>query len=330
VLTYPPDNKDASSQAPRSTAQPQSSNQPTRTQSGDNKDEASQTEKPSGSQKASGSQITGKPRNTSFDPRLPAGGITMVTPNVFAGDQFYKVGNYITFAWNYTSLSVTPSAIDILASCSANQATYTIAVNQSAQETKVVWDTKNVPSGQAPFLTEKYTLLIYDAESSVTAAPRAGYLGVFNQFTFGMYTPQPYVNWSSKLPHIPTCLKSANIPQCTNAQTASKTAPLQTPRNSRSKSCSSPPAQLLRPCSTSPTTSASSRYLRDHYFTFCILFIFSHSLCRFEKKKKKKAPGASNRRIYILFFWDLVAFFRIWDGRSQSAFAIYNNLRRKG
>jgi hypothetical protein len=122
----------------------------------------------------------------------------MVTPNALAGDQFYKVGDFVTFAWNYTSLSVTPSAIDVLASCSANQATYTIAVNVSAQETKVIWDTQNTPSGQAPFLTEKYTLLIYDAESSVTAAPRPGYLGVFNQFTFGMYTPQPYVNWTGK------------------------------------------------------------------------------------------------------------------------------------
>lgn len=119
----------------------------------------------------------------------------MVTPNALAGDQFYKVGDWVTFAWNYTSLSVTPSAIDVLASCSANQATYTIAVNMSAAQTQVLWDTQNTPSGQAPFLTEKYTLLIYDAESSVTAAPRPGYLGVFNQFTFGMYTPQPYVDW---------------------------------------------------------------------------------------------------------------------------------------
>jgi len=125
----------------------------------------------------------------------------MVTPNALAGDQLYKVGDYVTFAWNYTSLSVTPSAIDVLASCSANQATYTIAVNMSAQETKIVWDTKNTPSGQAPFLTEKYTLLIYDAESSVTAAPRPGYLGVFNQFSFGMYTPQPYVAWKGKSSH---------------------------------------------------------------------------------------------------------------------------------
>lgn len=122
----------------------------------------------------------------------------MVTPNALAGDQFYKVGDYVTFAWNYTSLSVTPAHIDVLASCSANQATYTIAVNVSAEQTQVIWDTKNTPSGQPPFLTEKYTLLIYDAESSVTAAPRPGYLGVFNQFSFGMYTPQPYVDWERK------------------------------------------------------------------------------------------------------------------------------------
>jgi hypothetical protein len=117
----------------------------------------------------------------------------MITPNALAGDQFYKVGDFITFAWNYTSLSQTPTAIDILASCTANQATYTIAVNQSAKQTEVVWDTKNTPDGQAPFLTDKYTLLIYDAQSSVSAAPRAGFLAPFNQLTFGMYTPKPYV-----------------------------------------------------------------------------------------------------------------------------------------
>lgn len=126
----------------------------------------------------------------------------MITPGVFAGSQFYKVGDFVTFAWNYTSLSQTPSAIDILATCTANQATYTIAVNQSSTETSVVWDTKNTPSGQAPFLTEKYTLLIYDAESSVSAAPRAGYLAVFNSFQFGMYTPQPYVPLSGKNSHL--------------------------------------------------------------------------------------------------------------------------------
>lgn len=122
----------------------------------------------------------------------------MITPNAIAGEQYYKVGDWVTFAWNYTSLSVTPSFIDVMASCTANQATYTIAVNHSAADTTVLWNTKDTPSGQPPFLTEKYTLLIYDAESSVSAAPRPGYLGVFNQLTFGMYTPQPKVAWQGK------------------------------------------------------------------------------------------------------------------------------------
>ena len=43
------------------------------------------------------------------------------------------------------------------------------------------------------------TLLIYDAESSVSATAKAGYLGVFNTFQFGMYTPQPYVPFSGKI-----------------------------------------------------------------------------------------------------------------------------------
>lgn len=123
----------------------------------------------------------------------------MITPNALQGDTFYKVGDWVTFAWNYTSLSVTPTAIDILASCTANQATYTIAVNQSAKQTSVLWDTNNTPDGQAPFLTEKYTLMIYDSDLSVSATPQAGYLGVFKGFSFGMYTPQPYTPLAGEL-----------------------------------------------------------------------------------------------------------------------------------
>ncbi|KAJ4365956.1 hypothetical protein N0V95_000331 [Ascochyta clinopodiicola] len=199
------DDNSASASASASEQQ-QSSNQPTRTSAAessgkasatnsDDKDDSKTTDKASasGSQKASGSKTTGKSKVTSYDNRLPAGGISMVTPGALAGSQFYKVGDNVTFAWNYTSLSQTPSAIDILASCTANQATYTIAVNHSAAETSIVWNTNLTRTGQPPFLTEKYTLLIYDAQSSVSAAPRAGYLAVFNSFTFGMYTPQPYV-----------------------------------------------------------------------------------------------------------------------------------------
>lgn len=202
-------NDNASSDAPASTqpAKTSAAAKPTATGDSNNDDNnndnnssgdnASNTAKEtaSGTKKPSGSKTTGKgSKSTSFDARLPAGGLTMVTPNALAGTQFYKVGDWVTFAWNYTSLSVTPTAIDVLASCTANQATYTISVNMSATETEVLWNTKNTPEGQAPFLTENYKLLIYDSDLSATAAPRAGYLGAFTGFTFGMYLPQEYVS----------------------------------------------------------------------------------------------------------------------------------------
>jgi hypothetical protein len=123
----------------------------------------------------------------------------MVTPDIMAGSQFYKVGDWVTFAWNYTSVSQMPTAVDVLASCTANQATYTIAVDLPAKETQVLWDTSKQPDGQAPFLTENYKLIIYDSNRSMTDAPRPGYFGAFSAFTFGMYTPRPRVDLKGTL-----------------------------------------------------------------------------------------------------------------------------------
>lgn len=100
----------------------------------------------SGTGKATGTGSTGSKKSGSatktFDARLPAGGVSMITPNALT-TKYYKIQDYITFAWNYTSLSVTPSAIDIMASCSKNQETYTLAMNVSVQETQsFTWDTE--------------------------------------------------------------------------------------------------------------------------------------------------------------------------------------------
>jgi len=124
----------------------------------------------------------------------------MITPAVISGPQYYKIGDWVTFAWNYTSLSATPSAIDVLASCAANSATYTLTLNQSVSETgKILWDTGAYQStATVPLLTNTYTLIIYAADSSISAVPKAGYLAVQETFTFGMYTPQPYTPWTSK------------------------------------------------------------------------------------------------------------------------------------
>jgi hypothetical protein len=141
--------------------------------------------------------ITGTPM---FDPRDPAGGVSMMSPNPMSGAEYYKIGDWVYFQWNYTSLQATPTAINVVASCSANNQVYTLAMNQSVQSTGAVyWDTGSYQQTAVnSLLTNKYTLVIWDAAKPMTATPSAGYLGTYNQFIFGMYNPQPYQNLSGK------------------------------------------------------------------------------------------------------------------------------------
>jgi hypothetical protein len=137
----------------------------------------------------------------------------MVTPNVFQGQQYYKIGDWVHLAWNYTSLRAPPSAVDILATCTANQATYTLAVNQTVPKVtgeatatgEVFWNTgsykEDHPNG-AELLTEMYTLMIYDSNSSATEPAKPGYLAPYKQFTFGMYSKQAYKDYDSKFPRL--------------------------------------------------------------------------------------------------------------------------------
>ena len=123
----------------------------------------------------------------------------MLTPSALAQTTYYKIGDTVTFGWNYTSLSIAPSNVDILVSCSANSATYTLSNNASFASTgSVQWDTKPDETGTAPLLTETYTLVIHDASKDVTAVASAGQLGSYDQFYFGMYVPQAYTPRSGK------------------------------------------------------------------------------------------------------------------------------------
>ncbi|KAL8832173.1 MAG: hypothetical protein Q9170_004990 [Blastenia crenularia] len=132
-------------------------------------------------------------KTQSINPVLPPGGVNMITPSAQAAASYYKVSDYVTFAWNYTSLSVKPSKIDVFVSCQSNSATYTLLSNATFEPTaSVVWDTKPEASGTAPLLVETYTLVIHDASKDLTAIPQAGNLGAYQQFYFGMYTPRAY------------------------------------------------------------------------------------------------------------------------------------------
>jgi hypothetical protein len=158
---------------------------------------ASPTPTAAGSENKSNNMTTAtKKYTTSYDARLPAGGVSMMTPAVASGEQYFKIGDYVTFGWNYTSLEATPTAVNVLATCTANTQLYTIATNLTlANNTNAVtWDTGSYQATavQEPLLTETYTLIIYDAGSSISATAQAGYLAVYDSYTFGMYVPQPY------------------------------------------------------------------------------------------------------------------------------------------
>nr|POF04213.1 hypothetical protein CFP56_21968 [Quercus suber] len=127
-----------------------------------------------------------------YDARLPAGGVSLITPAAIA-TSYYKIKNDVVFVWNYTSLSATPSAVDVLAACATNSATYTIAANLTITNATqaVTWDTGAYQAtGDPQLLTADYTLIIHDSAKDASAVAQAGYLGTFDSYTFGMYIPQ--------------------------------------------------------------------------------------------------------------------------------------------
>lgn len=138
---------------------------------------------------------------TTYADTLPAGSIAMITPAVIDGPQYYRVGSNVTFVWNYTNVLATPTAVDILATCTANNYLYPIALNQTVGNATgaVTWDTGayQATAVEHQLLTDMYTLVIYDAASGISATAQPGYLAVYEQYAFGVYTPQAATSLAS-------------------------------------------------------------------------------------------------------------------------------------
>jgi hypothetical protein len=100
----------------------------------------------------------------------------MVTPAQTA-PTYAKIGASVTFVWNYTSILVQPSAVDVVAS--NTDGVWTIASNMSGNEA-------------TPLPMESYTLVIYDSQAGATAVPKPGHLSPYIGYQFAMYKPQPY------------------------------------------------------------------------------------------------------------------------------------------
>jgi hypothetical protein len=119
----------------------------------------------------------------------------MITPAATAQTtNLYKIGDTITWGWNYTHLQGTPTAIDVLVSVATLSATYTLTQNMTFETPAVFkWDTQkyNAEHVGNNLPTEQYTLIIYDADGSPSSTAEAGYLAPFSGFKFGLYEPRP-------------------------------------------------------------------------------------------------------------------------------------------
>ncbi|KAI0841769.1 hypothetical protein F5Y06DRAFT_260395 [Hypoxylon sp. FL0890] len=159
------------------------------------------TSAPTNTNSGSGTTATGnsttQTTHTSFNAQDGAGSVAMITPATTAGTTLYRIGDPtpITWVWNYTSLQGTPSAIDVLVSCSTATATWTLTQNMTFEPTATfTWDTLKYSESAiaSPLLVAQYTLIVYDSDSSPDATAEAGYLAPFDGFQFGLYTARPY------------------------------------------------------------------------------------------------------------------------------------------
>jgi hypothetical protein len=125
-----------------------------------------------------------------------AGGLTITQPPQSA-TSFFKIApsQFITFAWNFTSLLSTPTHLTVSAVCD-NGNTYPVGPTNGVipgTATSVVWDpwSYDQANPNTPLAQASYTLNIWDDRGP--GAPREP--GLFQEnsaLKFALYTPQPY------------------------------------------------------------------------------------------------------------------------------------------
>lgn len=199
-------NKDSSAAATTSGDSQSTSDSDSNSSSDDNSDSDSKT-----ADKFDGSKETSKspgPTGThiyanntaaiSINPNLPAGSVVLNVPTSTA-NTYVKAGEYATFEWTFTNLIVSPTAVNVEAYCSANMQTYTIATNQSIDNTMAVWNTSDVlATAEVGLMTAQYTLYIYDSNATATSISSAGFLTPLT-YIFGVYLPQKYQPWAQSI-----------------------------------------------------------------------------------------------------------------------------------
>jgi len=118
---------------------------------------------------------------------------------------------YITFGWNFTGLSVTPTALTV-AAVGTNGNTYPVGPTDGVipgNAQSVVWYPYGYQTANPnlPLAVASYTLHIW-ASGGPSAAPTPGYFAPYSGLIFSIYTPEPYTPLSSGKPAFVYCVPS--------------------------------------------------------------------------------------------------------------------------
>ncbi|KZT66567.1 hypothetical protein DAEQUDRAFT_796522 [Daedalea quercina L-15889] len=150
---------------------------------------------------SSASSSAASSSSVSIPATAAAGGLTITKPPQTA-TSYYKIApsNNITFAWNFTSLLVTPTSLTVSAVCE-NGNTYPVGPTDGiipGTATQVVWDlwSWNEANPATPLAVETYTLEIW-GDLGRDAVATGGQLSSNMDLQFALYSPASYTPLSS-------------------------------------------------------------------------------------------------------------------------------------
>ncbi|KAF8905018.1 hypothetical protein CPB84DRAFT_1814260 [Gymnopilus junonius] len=137
-----------------------------------------------------------------FIPQTAAAGGLLITQPPQSSTSFFKIApsQPVTFAWNMTSVLVTPTHLTVSAVCD-NGNTYPVGPTDGiipGTASSVVWDlyAYQTNNPNKPLAQATYTLNIWD-DRGPGAPRRGGYLQQNSALQFALYTPQPYTPLAS-------------------------------------------------------------------------------------------------------------------------------------
>ncbi|KAG1742742.1 uncharacterized protein EDB91DRAFT_1051686 [Suillus paluster] len=157
----------------------------------------------SGSATVSGSAslVNGSTPLPSVSAGAPPGAITITMPPI-QSTSYYKLApsEYITFGWNFSSISVAPTSLTV-AAVGANGYTYPVGPTDGVipgNAQSVVWYPYGYQTADPslPLVQASYTLHIW-GDGGPSAVPTPGYLAPYSGLVFAIYTPQAYTPLTS-------------------------------------------------------------------------------------------------------------------------------------